>query len=154
MNAGEHPSIHRFRTWSWRLRTGDLEPERFIPILDALRALLPKYDFIEDATFVAELIDLSHLDSPEFAKRLQSGQVWGNGLGRRGLHGQRGRAGGGTPQRRRAIHVPLVRFADEMKAQGISYERSELIADAIREGLKRLRARGECVPPFDEGPTA
>ena len=123
-------------------------------ILDALRDLLLKYDFIEDATFVAELIDLANLDSPDLTSRLQSGRVWGMGLADIAFPGNvKGPDEEELRQDDAQYKALLIRLADEMKAQGISYERSELIADALREGMRMLRARGDWVPSPDADPS-
>jgi hypothetical protein len=46
------------------------EPESFVPLLERIRDLLLKHDFLEQATVVAGLIDLAHLEDPSFADKL------------------------------------------------------------------------------------
>ena len=136
------------------MSAGELEPERFVPILDALRSVLLKYDFIEDATFVAELIDLAYLESPDFARRLQGGRIWGKGLADIAFRGNvEGRQ---EDLRRNDVRYKqlLIQLADEMKAQGIASDGSEFVADAFRKGMEILRARGDWVPSSDDDLTA
>ena len=55
-----------------------LEPESFVPLLERIRDLLLKHDFLAQATVVAGLIDLAHLEDPSFADRLGGGELWGS----------------------------------------------------------------------------
>jgi hypothetical protein len=133
--------------------TGTYEPERFVPVLTELRDLLLKHELIESATFVAELIDLAHLDSEELPSRLQGGRVWGMGLADVSFAGNVD----GPEEELNADDVRfrhlLIQLANEMKAQGINTERSDVIAGALRRGLEMLREQGEWVPSSDEDVT-
>jgi hypothetical protein len=133
--------------------TGKYEPERFVPIFNALRDLLLKHQLIESATFVAELTDLAHLEREELPSRLQGGGVWGMGLADVAFAGNvEGAEEELNADDVRFRHL-LIQLANEMKAQGINSERSELIAGALRRGLEMLREQGEWVPSRDEDVT-
>jgi hypothetical protein len=118
-----------------------IEPPRFVPILEQLRDLLVKHEFLDQADIVARLIDLAHLESPRFARTLQIGGVWGS-TGSLADVAYFGDFEGTEEQRRDSIEYRrlLIRLADEMKAQGLTDEGSEFIASALRKGMER---RGE-----------
>jgi hypothetical protein len=63
---------------------GALEPESFVPLLDAIRDILLRHDFIAQATYVADVVDLAHLRSSDFASKLGGGKIWGQRWVRRG----------------------------------------------------------------------
>jgi hypothetical protein len=54
------------------------EPESFVPLLDAIRDILLRHDYLAQATWVADLIDLAHLQSSNFARELGGGEMWGS----------------------------------------------------------------------------
>ncbi len=49
---------------------------RFIPILEGLRTLFLKHGYVGQVDILAKLITLAHLESPDFADRIQFGGVW------------------------------------------------------------------------------
>ena len=55
-----------------------LEPESFVPLLERIRDILLKHEFLAQATVVADLIDLAHLEADTFVERLGGGSVWGS----------------------------------------------------------------------------
>jgi hypothetical protein len=54
------------------------QPGSFVPLLSTIRDILFKHGLIAQGTVAADLVDLAHLESPEFARRLQGGEVWGS----------------------------------------------------------------------------
>jgi hypothetical protein len=58
--------------------TTPLEPESFVPLLERIRDILLKHEFLAQATVMAELIDFAHLEADSFADRLGGGKVWGS----------------------------------------------------------------------------
>jgi hypothetical protein len=122
---------------------GRLKPERFVPILERLRDLLLKHHYFAQADVAAELIDLAHLESPKFVGKLQIGGIWGSSGSVADIIGL-----GDFVERpqeevdRDSLECMrlLIRLADEMKAHGISTEGSELEAETLRVGLRRLGA--------------
>lgn len=116
-----------------------MEPERLIPILEELRALLLKYDFLHHATTAAELINLAHLDSPDFVRELRGGEVWGS-AGSIADFVLQGNVEG-SEEEIRADDLKyaklLMRLAEEMTNQGIGTEQTEFEARLLRKGLER-----------------
>lgn len=101
-----------------------MEPEKLIPILEELRELLLKYDFVDHATTIAELIDLAHLDSPDFVRELQSGEVWGSAGSIADLVFQGNVEGPEEQIRADDLHYAklLLGLAEEMVRRGIGTE--------------------------------
>ena len=123
------------------------DPESFVSVLDAIRDILLRHDFLAQATFVAELIDLAHLQSSDFARQLGYGGMWGSmGSVADVVDLRRSFDPVDAETRQDSIELQrlLIRLADQMKAQRISTKwGSEFVADAFRRGLERQRSRGE-----------
>jgi len=122
--------------------SGALEPERFVPLLDAIRDILLRHDFIGQAILVAELIDLAHLQSSNFASRLSGGEMWGSaGSVADGVDLRPSMDPVDAHTERDSLELTrlLIQLADQMKAQGISSERSEFVAHVFGRGLERRR---------------
>lgn len=123
--------------------TGEtVEPESFVPLLDAIRDILLRHDFIGQATYVADLIDLAHLRSSDFASKLGGGKIWGSaGSVADGVDLRPSRDPVDAETERDSIELTrlLIQLAEQMKAQGISSERSEFVAHVFGEGLERRR---------------
>jgi hypothetical protein len=120
------------------------EPESFVPLLERIRDILLKHEFIEQATVVADLIDLAHLESPDFARRLGGGHIWGSAGSVADVVGlQRSLEPVDAETERDSVELMrlLVELADQMKAQGISSEGSEFVGNAFRRGLEIMRRR-------------
>jgi hypothetical protein len=58
--------------------TDEVDPESFVSLLDAIRGILLPHDYLAQATLVADLIDLAHLHSSDFARKLGYGGMWGS----------------------------------------------------------------------------
>jgi len=126
--------------WSRELQRRRIESERLVLILERLRGLLLKYDFVDQATIAAELIDLAHLRSAAFVERISGGEVWGSAGSMADVIGLRGYVERPEDEMRRDSREYtrlLIDLADKMKAQGIASERSDFVADAFRRGLER-----------------
>jgi hypothetical protein len=122
-----------------------LEPESFVPMLDAIRDILLRHDFIAQATYVADLIDLAHLQSSDFASKLGGGKIWGSaGSVADSVGLQPSRAPVDAETERDSIELTrlLIQLAEQMKAQGISSEGSEFVAHVFGRGLERRRREG------------
>jgi len=125
-----------------------LEPESFVPLLERMRDLLLKHDFLAEATVVAELIDLAHLGDASFADRLGGGELWGSAGSVADIVDLRRSLEPVDPETERdsvqLIHA-LIQLADDMRAQGIASDGSEYIGNGFRRGLdvSRRRRRGE-----------
>jgi len=121
---------------------GALEPESFVPLLDAIRDILLRHDFIAQATYVADLIDLAHLQSSDFASKLGGGKIWGSaGSVADGVGLQPSSDPVDAETERDSIELTrlLIQLAEQMKAQGISSEGSEFVAHVFGSGLERRR---------------
>ena len=117
------------------------EPESFVSILDAIRNIFIKHDFDAQATEVAYLIDLAHLESPDFPNRLGGGMMWGSsGSVADSVDLRRSLAPVDAETERDGIELMrlLIRLAEQMKALGIASEGSEFVANAFRRGLDML----------------
>jgi hypothetical protein len=114
------------------------DSERFVPLLEEMRDILLRHDYLAQATVLAELIDLAHLESTRFPERLREGEIWGSAGSVADvvdLQSSTNRLDAG----RDSIELTksLIRLAEEMKAQGISSERVDFLADAYRRGVER-----------------
>jgi hypothetical protein len=49
------------------------KPESFIPQLETIRTTLIRHEYIDQATVLAELIDLAYLRSTRFPEKLRGG---------------------------------------------------------------------------------
>jgi hypothetical protein len=94
------------------------EPESFAPLLDVIRDILLKHEFMGQATAVAELIDLARLESSDFATKLGGGGMWGSA--------------GSVADSVGLQHSPQAVDAEEG---------SEFVASAFRRGLEGRRSR-------------
>lgn len=125
--------------------TGEtFEPESFVPLLEAIRDIFLRHDFIGQATCVADLIDLAHLQSSNFASKLGGGEMWGSAgsvADEAGLRHSLGPVEDETVRDSLELTRLLIQLAEQMKAQGISSERSEFVARAFGRGLERRRRR-------------
>ena len=124
----------------------NLRAESFVPLLATIRDTLLKHDFIAQGTVAAELIDLTHLESPEFVKKLQGGEVWGSAgsiADEAGLRPSFDVVDAETERDSVELRHALIQLADQMREQGISSERSDLVAKAFRRGLEMLESRGD-----------
>jgi hypothetical protein len=113
-------------------------------LLDAIREILLRHDFMAQATWVADLIDLAHLRSSNFVKKLGGGAIWGSAGSVADVVDLRPSldpVDAETRQDSLELQRLLIRLADQMKAQGVSSEGSEFVADAFRRGLERRRRR-------------
>jgi len=121
--------------------TGEVvEPESFVPILDAIRDILLRHDYLAQATRVADLVDLAHLQSSDFARKLGEGGMWGSSGSVADIVDLRPSLDPVNAAKERdslELRRHLIRLADQMKAQGISSEGSEFVAKAFRRGLER-----------------
>lgn len=124
------------------------QPESFVPLLEQIRDLLLKHDYLAQATVVAELIDLAHLEDPSFADRLGGGELWGSAGSvadivdfRRSLEP----VDPDTEQDSLQLTQALIQLADDMRTQGIASDGSEFIGNGYRRGLDvwRRRRQGE-----------
>lgn len=125
------------------------EPESFVPLLDAIREILLRHDYLAQATWVANLIDLAHLQSSNFSEELGGGGMWGSAGSVADVVGLRHSldpVDAETEQDSLELRRLLIRLAEQMKVQGISSEGSEFVATAFRRGLERRRRR-EGEPP-------
>ena len=123
-----------------------VDPESFVSLLDAIRDILLRHDYLAQATLVADLIDLAHLEASDFARKLGYGGIWGSDGSVADVVGLRpslGPVDAETRQDSLELQHLLIRLADQMKAQGISSKGSEFVADAFRRGLERQRSRGD-----------
>jgi hypothetical protein len=121
-----------------------VEPESFVPILEAIRDVFLEHDFIAQATEVADLVDLAHLGSPDFSKRLGGGMMWGSSgsvADSVGLRRSLAPIDAETEQDGIELMRLLIQLAEQMKEQGISSQGSEFVANAFRRGLEKLRTR-------------
>lgn len=123
--------------------TGEaFEPESFVPLLDAIRDILLRHHYIGRVTYVADLIDLAHLGSSDFASKLGGGEMWGSaGSVADGvdLRPSMDPVDAGTERDSLELTRLLIQLAEQMKAQGISSERSEFVAHVFGSGLERRR---------------
>jgi hypothetical protein len=112
--------------------------------LERIRDLLLKHNFLEQATVVAEIVDLAHLGDPSFADRLGGGELWGSAGSIADIVDLRRSLEPVDPDTERdsveLIHT-LIRLADDMRAQGIASERSEFVGNEFRRGLDVSRRR-------------
>lgn len=121
-----------------------LEPESFVPLLERIRDLLLKHDFVAQATVVAELIDLAHLGEAGFADRLGGGELWGSaGSVADVVDLRRSLEPVDLDAERDSVELinTLIRLADDMRAQGIASEGSEFVGNGFRRGLDVSRRR-------------
>lgn len=121
-----------------------LEPESFVPLLERIRDILLKHEFLAQATVVADLIDLAHLEADTFAERLGGGAVWGSAGSVADIVGLRRSlepVDANTERDSIELMHTLIRLADQMRAQGIASEGSEFVGRGFRRGLDMLRAR-------------
>lgn len=123
--------------------TGEtLEPQSFVPLLDAIRDILIRHDYIGQATLVADLIDLAHLRSSNFAGKLGGGEMWGSaGSVADGVDLRPSMDPVDAETERDSVELTrlLIQLAEQMKAQGISSKRSEFVAHVFGRGLERRR---------------
>jgi hypothetical protein len=126
--------------------TDEFDPESFVSLLDAIRDILLRHDRLAQATLVADLIDLAHLHSSDFARKLGGGGIWGSaGSVADGvdLRPSLDPVDAETRQDSLELQRLLVRLGDQMKAQGISSRGSEFVGEAFRRGLERRRSRDD-----------
>ncbi len=111
------------------------EFEQFVPILVALRELLLKYDYFDQADVASELIDLAHLDSPEFPAMMRSGLVWGSAGSIADVAFAYNQSGPLEQLRRDDTEFMrlLVRLADEMDRQRMSLEPHKDWIEGVRK---------------------
>jgi hypothetical protein len=124
--------------------SGAPDPERFVAILEAIREIFLKHEYIHHATLVADLIDLAHLDSPDLPRKLGEGGLWGSAGSVADVVGLRPSLDPVDAETERdsvELIRGLIRLADEMRAQGIASEVSEFVANAFRRGLEKRRSR-------------
>jgi hypothetical protein len=121
-----------------------LDAEGFVPPLERMREIFLKHDFIRHATVVAELIDLAHMEAPNFAEKLGGGRMWGSaGSVADSVDLRRSLDPVDAETERDSLELMqlLIRLADQMKYHDISSEGSEFVANAFRRGLEMLRSR-------------
>jgi hypothetical protein len=120
------------------------QSESFVPLLERIRDLLLKHDYLAQATVVAELIDLAHLEDPGFADRLGGGELWGSAGSVADIVDFRRSLEPVDPETERdsvqLIHA-LIQLADDMRARGIASVGSEFIGNGFRRGLDVSRRR-------------
>ena len=124
--------------------TGAPDPERFVAILETIRTIFLKHEYIVHATLVAELIDLAHLGSPDLPEKLGGGRLWGSaGAVADVVSLQRTLDPVDVETERDSVALTeaLIRLADEMRAQGIASEGSEFIGHGFRRGLELRHLR-------------
>jgi hypothetical protein len=123
------------------------DSESFVPLLERMRDILLKHDYIDQATLVDNLIDLAHLESSDFPEKLGGGDMWGSSGSVADVVDLQS-SFDPVDAERDSIELTesLVRLADRMKAQGISSERVEFLADAFRRGLETRHSRSD---PWD-----
>jgi hypothetical protein len=121
-----------------------LDPESFVPLLERMRHIFLKHDFIGKATVLADLIDLAHLQASSFAEELGGGMMWGSAGSiadsvdlRRSLEP----VDADTQRDSFELMRLLSRLAEQMKAQGVSSEGSEFVGNGFRRALEMLRCR-------------
>jgi hypothetical protein len=125
---------------------GTVDPESFVSLLDAIRDILLRHDRLSQATHMADLIDLAHLHSSDFARKLGGGGIWGSaGSVADGvdLRPSLDPVDAETRQDSLELQRLLIQLADQMKAQGISSRGSEFVGEAFRRGLERRRSRDD-----------
>jgi hypothetical protein len=123
-----------------------VDPESFVSLLDAIRDILLRYDYLAQATLVADLIDLARLHSSDFADKLGDGGIWGSAGSVADVVDLRPSldpVDAKTRQDSLDLQHLLIRLADEMKAQGISSKRSEFVGNAFRRGLESWGSRDD-----------
>jgi hypothetical protein len=118
----------------------NFRPESFVPLLERIRDILLKHDFISQGTHAAELIDLAHLGSEEFVTLLQIGGVWGSAgsiADSVDLRKSFDPVDAETERDSLELTRALIQLADQMREQGIGSEGSEFIAKLFRRGLQQ-----------------
>src|SRR5262245_61714041 len=118
------------------------DPESFVPLLETIRTMLIKHEFVDQGTVVAQLIDLAHLGSEQLPEKLRGGDVWGSAGSVADVVGlQRSFEPRDVETERDSIELTesLVLLADKMQAHGMSSERVDFLADAFRRGLEERR---------------
>src|SRR5439155_25067032 len=95
--------------------------ERFLPILKGIREISLKFDMVDEADLFSPLIDMAHLESPDFIRKLQSGAIWGSAGSIADTVLQYSATGPLEQLRRDDIERMrlLARLGDEMGAQGM-----------------------------------
>jgi hypothetical protein len=91
---------------------------------------------------VAELIDLAHLQSSNFAGVMGGGEMWGSAGSVADVVGLRHSldpVDAGTERDSLELGRLVIRLAEQMKVQGIS-SASEFVSNAFRRGLERRRS--------------
>lgn len=117
----------------------NIDPKAFVPLLEGIRDILLKHDFVAQGTVAAELVDLAHLESPEFVNMLRGGAVWGSAGSIADLAGLRRSLEPVDDETERdsvELRRVLIQLADEMREQGVSSEGSDFVASAFRRGFE------------------
>jgi hypothetical protein len=136
----------------------NFRPESFVPLLERIRDILLKHDFISQGTHAAELIDLAHLGSEEFVTLLQIGGVWGSAgsiADSVDLRKSFDPVDAETERDSLELTRALIQLADQMREQGIGSEGSEFIAKLFRRGLQQRgsqKTTGHSVGPEAASP--
>lgn len=126
------------------------KPKSFVPLLERIRDLLLKHDYLAQATVVAELIDLAHLEDPSFADRLGGGELWGSAGSVADVVDFRRSLEPVDPDTERdsddLIHA-LIRLADDMRARGLHrMDLNLLVTGSAAAWTLRGVADGRVVP--------
>ena len=111
--------------------------QSFVPVLESLRVLLLKHMFLAQEQVVSELIDLAHLESPDFQRRLQFGGVWG-GAGSVADVCFSGNVEGPEDELEeddRRYQEALVHLGERMLAEGLKDDSVEKLLRGLREYL-------------------
>jgi hypothetical protein len=115
------------------------------PSLRGFATSFLKHHFLAQGPFAADLVDLAHLQSPDFVKRLNEGEVWGSPGSIADVAGLRPFDPVDAETERDSVELrrSLIELADQMREQGISSERPDVVARAFREGLEMHESGGD-----------
>jgi hypothetical protein len=127
--------------WKGHGRSEAAEPESFVPLLEAIRDILLRHDYFAQGTWVADLIDLAHLQSSNFVGELGGGGSAGSVADVVDLRHSLDPVDAETERDSLELTRLLIRLGEQMKTKGISSEGSEFVASGFRRGLERRPRR-------------